>query len=115
MSQKPLPLVLECAAGAKTVAAAAGWAHGRAWKRPGRRKDRGRSHTAAPVRRRRPLVALLQHLAKHNAFHGPVENAAEDIADRRFITESRAGIIIAALAKFGARLLDFDAPCRDLA
>jgi hypothetical protein len=57
---------------------------------------------------------LLQHLAKHNAFHRAVENAAKDIVDRCLVAESRAGIIIAALAEFPSCLFDFDTPCRDL-
>jgi hypothetical protein len=60
-------------------------------------------------------VSLLQHLAKHNASHRAVENAAKDIVDRCLIAESRAGIIIAALAEFPSCLFDFDTPCRDLA
>jgi hypothetical protein len=58
------------------------------------------------------LASLLQHLAKHNAFHRAVKNAAKDIVDRCLIAESRAGIIIAALAEFPSCLFDFDTPWR---
>jgi hypothetical protein len=51
------------------------------------------------------MVSLPRHLAKPNAFHRAVENAAKDIVDRCLIAESRAGIIIAALAEFPARQL----------
>ena len=103
---------LKRSAGAETAARRLAIGAGKRWRR---RQHRRRSHAAAPVRRGRALISLLQHLAKHNALHRALENAAEDIVDRCFVTESRAGIIIAALAKFRSCLLDFDAPCRDLA
>ena len=82
------------------------------WSKPGSLNTRAKIQSESGGR---ALISLLQHLAKHNALHCALENAAEDIVDRCFVTESRAGIIIAALAKFRSCLLDFDAPCRDLA